>query len=256
MYKANTKPKTRSFFEDFTEKEAKRLRMQTAVAQYYQQQHRDYHGWDHVLKMLGVHVTMFGGVPADDMFYAILFHDAVWLPNQSPIVEQHSADLFENVYRKVLNEKPTAKLKASVKRLILTTVVHKHLSDLRGQNLHADCYRILDLDLSAMASPWEGFLRTQEQLDREVEHLGTPAQRTRGAAQFLTKLIARGFIYYSPEMSRYNQLALSNVMAYISLIERRVPRSKWATIDRDGTALRYTKQHGLQFTSDGVLKNV
>lgn len=246
----------KSFFDESTEEGAKRLRMLTAVEHYYRQEHRDYHDWDHVLTMLSTHTVVFGAAPADDLFYAILFHDAIWLPNQSPTVEHQSADLFEIVYRKVLNEKPNARLKSSVKRLILTTVVHKHLSDLRHQSLHTDCYRILDLDLSAMAKPWDGFLRAQEQIRLEVEHLGTPAQCARGTAQFLTNLISRGFIYYSPEMSRYNKLALSNVLAYISLIERRVPRSKWSAIDRDGAALRYMKQRGLQFTPEGTLVGI
>ena len=199
---------------------AMRSRMLREAAKYYDTPGRSYHDIRHIKKMLQTHADAFGGDPTDALFIAIIMHDAVYVPGQSPASEDLSIGLVKQFYYAVFGRRIPDRLFNDVQQLISWTLPAYHKVDNTNAISHKfDVQRMLDLDLCAMADTWQTFVNTQEKIDNEFKHLGTVQQRARGAATFLRSFADRGFVYYSPEMQAYNVRAVTNLRALVYAIE-------------------------------------
>jgi predicted metal-dependent HD superfamily phosphohydrolase len=155
------------------------------------------------------------------MFFAIVMHDAIWVPGESPQSEDMSMKLVPYVYHQVTGQKiPVAVHQETANLIRWWTIVAVHTTDMRekfGPNC-GEARRILDLDLSSMCLDWKPFVEIQVAIDKEFEHTGTPRQRMIASANFLSLFVRKGFVYYTEEMQHMNAKAIRNLKAYITCV--------------------------------------
>lgn len=194
------------------------------ASRYYAVPGRFYHNFDHVKAMVNNHRTYFEHDPTDALFFAIVMHDAIWIPGQSPRSEDMSEALVPYVYYQTVGQTIPLWFNDVVRQLIHWTIANTHTRDNRKlmtkQVGSSDVERILDLDLASMSRDWPEFVDIQRGIDLEFAHMGTPDSRMKASAAFLKQFIEKGFVYYSEEMRHLNEKALRNLKAYVAYIEK------------------------------------
>lgn len=188
---------------------------------YYNVPGRHYHNADHVMAMLQTYSKEFKHSPTDAMFLAIIMHDAVWVPFQSPASEKLSAALTPVLFNWVIGVQIPIELNDRVNQLIDWTLPAVHTKDhtITLVNLqHTEEAALVDLDLNTMSSDWTHFVFIQKAIDREFAHRGTLIERMRAGASFLNMFVQKGFVYYTPQMQERNKLAMRNLKAYVHLV--------------------------------------
>lgn len=194
------------------------------AARYYAVPGRFYHDLNHVKAMLNNHRKYFEHDPTDALFFAIVMHDTIWIPGQSPRSEEMSEALVPYVYYQTVGEIIPLWFNDVVRQLIHWTIANVHTRDNRKslpkQKGSSDIERILDLDLASMSRDWVEFIEIQRAIDLEFSHMGTPDSRMKASAAFLKQFVEKGFVYYSEEMQHLNEKAMCNLKAYVACIEK------------------------------------
>lgn len=201
-----------------------RINLQTEALNFYKVPGRFYHNYQHVYDMLDAHRKYFKCDPSDALYLAILMHDAVYMPGNSPASEDASTALVPVAYFRAMGKPIPAALMQKVSELIRWTLPVTHIKDNRAEFTGpVDAQKLLDLDLIAMStSNWTNFIQRQYSIDREFEHLGDRTQRMKASADFLRKFVDKGFIYYSDAMQHLNDRAIKNLYLYIRLVEKEI----------------------------------
>lgn len=204
-----------------------RYRLYRHALSFYDVPGRHYHDELHIDNMLDAYARNFKHSMSDALFLAIIMHDAVYIPGQSPMSEEASLSLVPTLYASVMGKSIPQTLCDDVFSLIRWTLPSIHVQDKRKSfssavdelSLNRQAAIILDLDLNGMSKSWESFMRTQINIDKEFMHLGTEEDRRISSAKFLNTFVEKGFVYYTEEMKSYNNQALRNLRAYIHEIE-------------------------------------
>lgn len=227
--------------EDYKLNSHQRQNLQTKALEFYKVPGRYYHNYAHIYAMLDTHQKYFKHDPSDALFLAIIMHDAVYIPGQSPMSEDASAALVPNVYFRALAKPIPLELNDKVVELIHWTLPSFHVTNniprFRGKS--SDAQTLLDLDLNAMAtSDWREFVRTQMEIDREFAFIGTHNERCQKSAAFLHQFVEKGFIFYSEQMQSLNAIALENLRIYTELVGKGI--YDFSDMLEAGPALRQT----------------
>lgn len=157
----------------------------------YAEPQRAYHTWTHIEALL----AMFSEVrpqlhDAQAVFYAILFHDAIYDPTRTDN-EDRSADLLQSLGTNILDEHT----KAAAVRLIMATKTHAIPSGLPLSESN-DMAIFLDMDLSILAAPTDEFDRYEKNIGIEYRHV--PADIFRSSrARILQEFISRDHLFLS-----------------------------------------------------------
>lgn len=187
---------------------------------YYDVPGRHYHDEQHVESMLKSMKKNFGCDTSDALFMAIVMHDAIYVPGNSPASEEASAHLVPSVYHAVTGNRISMELNDRVFQLIRWTLPATHVKDNSDRFTdNPDARILLDLDLTTLSNPdWSEFVDAQRRIDSEFQHLGTREERMQGSAKFLSSFVNKGFVYYTPQMEKHNFIAIQNLKAYIQAV--------------------------------------
>lgn len=184
------------------------------VRERYDSPGRYYHTWTHILACL----TRFAALRFDApraVFFALLFHDAVYVPGRRDN-EELSATLAEELLARY-SPLPTGE-RHLVAVLIRLTAEH-HAA---GRALDSDAAKFLDVDLSILGSPWATYQQYMKDIKREycpsvVSEADYPAVRSK----FLTNMLDQENIFASLELRPLlEQRARANIQAEIALLLR------------------------------------
>jgi predicted metal-dependent HD superfamily phosphohydrolase len=155
----------------------------TEIFQRYEEPHRFYHNKDHILRMLSdFKSNLHSGNFVKDIFMkeqkllieAILYHDIIYdvMPNMHRTNEEKSAQFYE--LHKHGEDYIWALTSDSffVSNLILATQYHflvenPIMEKMENEDQKFACQVLLDLDLLSFADPYEKFLRTNENIEKE-----------------------------------------------------------------------------------------
>lgn len=179
----------------------------------YAEPQRHYHDWNHVTALLG-HFEGIQGDIADRsaVFYAILFHDAVYDP-QAKDNEAASAALLLTSAPAI----PPHSL-ALAHRMILATDGH-NLPDDMGKEELMDTARFLDMDLAILGAGRERFDIYEQQIRREYAHVPPDAYRA-GRAAVLRHFAQRTNLYFSEwGQHRFEAKARANLRRSLAALE-------------------------------------
>lgn len=114
----------------------------------YNEPHRHYHNWNHVLYMLTKAEE--NNILDNDLFLAILFHDVIYDP-KSTTNEEDSAYLFSLFF----NDMP------HVEQAILETKTHKPTTELS--------IKLCDLDLAILKEDLKGLIKFENEIFKEYQ---------------------------------------------------------------------------------------
>ena len=154
--------------------------------------------------MLSLHELYFGK-PSKDMFAAILFHDAIYVPGRDDNEDQSAC-----AARACLKDKNG--LHERVTNLIMSTTIENHTTDL----MHCAGGAIIrDLDLARLSAPREEFLQHQRNILKENMGLFGYEEHTDWFKEFLERRDYK--LYRTEEFSIFNPIAVANIEAYIRL---------------------------------------
>ncbi len=171
----------------------------------YCEPHRGYHDIRHIAQML----TWGREVELDDaQVWAVWFHDAIYDP-RSKRNEEDSADLA----RQMLADagQPSAVID-TVAQIVLDTKSHK-------PTIPASA-KVLDLDLGSLALPWSDFTANSDAIRREYAHVAD-ADFNAGRQAFLTTLLQRPRLYYTPWGEAREATARANVKRLLEVLRAR-----------------------------------
>jgi predicted metal-dependent HD superfamily phosphohydrolase len=171
----------------------------------YQSPGRHYHNWDHVTAC----VEQLRSIACEHpriVFLALLFHDAVYVPGRTDN-EERSALLAREVLG--ASESYTQTDLGTIEQLILATKDHHaHMS-----TANADEAALLDIDLSILAAPRDGYMRYAGQIrDEWVPPVVTAAEFRVGRIAFLRRMLGTPNVYLTADArQRWDDAARANM---------------------------------------------
>jgi len=188
------------------------------VRKLYSQPYRTYHNSDHLNDMLFAFHRYFRKENStvklsDELFLAILFHDAIYIPGNE-LNEQLSADVLPFVYQTALRRNIQTESMIRVKQLILATRIECHLT--HDVELDYETKILLDLDLCAFSFNYNRFINKQEKIIQEylglIDNPDKESMRKK-QAEFLM-LFAALKPYRTKEMGFLNATAIDNITRF------------------------------------------
>ena len=223
---------------------ATRYRLIQDALGYYRVPGRGYHGAAHPLRMLEAHRLYWNTDPTDALFLAILMHDAVYVPGQTPMSEEMSSHLLAPLYYRVTGKRIPRVLSDNVFELIRWTLPKFHVQDNRQKLSYTESLaaRLLDLDLTSMSDDWLDFVNTQAQVEIEFAHTADHEDLVIASAGFLKTFVDKGFVYYTHERSTSNAKAIRNLKALVQAVFKH-QEYNWESLakrDPDELAAKYT----------------
>ena len=185
---------------------------------YYDQPHRHYHTWQHVVAILeSARQKSIDLTPAQ--FIAAIFHDAVYNPT-SNMNEQLSANLMELSMRQkfrqsndenwlLKNVDVFESLIAQARKIILATDMNAGPIDINDQQVT----EFLDLDRGYLGADFDTFSHCRQLIRKEYPNI-TDEQFDQGERQFLESLLAQPFVFY--HSIKMNQQMRDNIERWLS----------------------------------------
>lgn len=169
------------------------------IQKMYEQPHRKYHTWNHItsmfdkIKELKLQVT-------NEQFFAILFHDAVYVPGKSGENETKSALLAREfiIDNGIGNEICYNK----VSLCIMSTVNHQSLCD--------EAIEIIDLDLMILAAEEDKYNEYAKNIREEYSFVNLITWKEK-RTEFLNNMLLRKKIFLSVYFQELEQKARKNI---------------------------------------------
>lgn len=184
------------------------LLTQELMQPYYNEGHRHYHKLQHIQLMLDQYDVQFNEVLPVETYYAIWYHDAVYLP-WSLTNEEDSVKLLQ-----LHNCQYSLALDATfidrISAMIIATKSHEVSDDLETN-------RLLDLDMMILGCDSLIYDRYVENTRLEYS-FATDEQWATGRAKFLQSVIAKEKIFITPEMQKFNQPARENITRELTML--------------------------------------
>lgn len=164
------------------------------ITRAYGEPGRAYHNLRHLEEMAEAYDLVqrsVGWAGPKEVFAALLFHDAVYLPGQTQNEEQ-SAQLAESVLAAALP--PASVDLARVSELIRLTARHGHLVSAR---LDRDTQLFLDCDMAILGATDERYDEYERAIAEEYARRVGPTEYAAGRRAFLERLLAADHLYLS-----------------------------------------------------------
>lgn len=190
-----------------------------------------YHNQQHIVEMSSFFFKYLTDTNRDyveylDVYFAILFHDIIYIPgcksnekySAQYVIENikaaidHSPAIYTASIRKVINET----FLDSVSFLIKRTTINDHLKEFNNEKLNL----LLDLDLISLAANRAKFISNQGKIlyENTLDPLylkGSHPRQVIGLRKchaFLIRLLDKGYIYRTEYFkNRYEELAVTNL---------------------------------------------
>lgn len=173
----------------------------SAIAERYAKNQCAYHNFAHVADLCAVWRRVFGPLYAD-VLLAILFHDVVYDP-MAKDNEERSVEFM----REFFAGKAPSELLDRVEEMILATKSHDHADE------YVQCF--LDVDMSVLGRPWEGFLTYCEQIRAEYANVPDDLFNV-GRRKFFESLLIRPSIFLTDLFrGEFEEQARHNVSRYL-----------------------------------------
>ncbi len=178
--------------------------LKTAYLQY-QSPGRFYHTWSHIRACVEALHT-FPCESGRNVFLALLFHDAIYIPG-NPENEEQSAGIAARILQQHSDLGETELEK--VCRLILATRDHR----VEGRDDGPDLRAVLDIDMSILGESWDKYRQYADGVRNEYcPSVTTELRFVAGRIKFLSGVLASRTIFHSPEgISRWERNARENV---------------------------------------------
>lgn len=175
---------------------------------------RGYHGWTHIEALLRLREELAGRLADPEaVFWAILFHDAVYDPRAADN-EERSAQLLEGAAIAGLDD--ARRTRAA--RLVRMTAAHAIPNDLPADEA-ADAALFLDMDLSILGVSDTAFDAYEAGVRHEYAHVPEEAFRS-GRAAILRRFLGRDRIYLSDwGRERFEMAARGNMARSLGVLE-------------------------------------
>lgn len=177
--------------------------------------HLPYHNWEHIKDVVGAYTLCTPPEEMDDpdeaVQLAVMFHDVVY-----KVGRQNNEAMSAVVMRSVAEALDIpAKIIDEAEFLIGLTIIPHHLHSTHAiirevvedfddaDRIYRQAVRFLSSDLVSLASPWEDFVKHQEDIIKE--HIGVDEEITdehrKKSAEFLVQFLKKPFIYLDVAMS-------------------------------------------------------
>ncbi|MDX1933258.1 MAG: hypothetical protein SFU56_11680 [Capsulimonadales bacterium] len=187
-----------------------RSRWLLTVRPFYEEPHRAYHTFAHLRRMLvllrrAARARGYPEIPAP-LFFAALFHDAVYDPTRTDN-EERSAALCRH---RLADARIPARVIDRAETLILATKTHVPF------DRRFDMLALLDADLRVLGAEDDAYRRYAAQIRQEYAHVPIDAYR-RGRIAVLNRFLARSSLFHSerPAVRRWEEQARRNLQAEI-----------------------------------------
>lgn len=162
----------------------------------YDQSHRYYHNFNHIVEMfrvLAVHTKI-----TPELYTAVLYHDAIYHPENDDN-EMQSAYLYE-IHSVITHDEP----EKNVIQMILDT--KEHIPTIKESEL------LIDADLWILGSNIWIYGEYKKSIKKEYAPFFTKAEMIAGRTAFIENMLDRENIFYTPEFQRcYTHNAKTNL---------------------------------------------
>lgn len=191
----------------------------------YRQSHRVYHGVSHLEHLYAnlqkaQALGFCEDVDIRALGWALLYHDCVYELSSLSLYKHNEAEslkTFHSMMRQAEHQTPAYQESIlTACELIMATQLHRiednaYLNASSRRRATAELF--LDLDLSILASPWNEFLRYDDEITQEWAQCGDvgPLQFKLGRAQVLESFGNRPRLFYSPFGQTLEPLARQNI---------------------------------------------
>ncbi len=171
---------------------------------YYQEPHRYYHIEHHIHRMV-LSAEEQNQILTLPQAIAVMFHDAVYIPGYSKN-EERSVDIMNAVlYNSTLVTKDDLYV---ARDCIMSTVNHSPLCH--------EAELIIDLDLVELATNYD---RNSQLIRNEFRPFYTPGEYRNGRIAFLTSMLNKKQLFYTPNFRKYEKPARLNMEKSLEILK-------------------------------------
>lgn len=173
---------------------------------------RKYHNLFHAHYVVNSVNVLTDFAPSRALTLAALWHDAVYIPGATGDANEIcSAQVLDIEFTRLVKVRKYDQISEDAQRLIRNTGISTHLFH---ERIDGELAYLLDADLSALAAPYDVFLKNQENII--LENNGNVAEHSKKSAAFVHMFLwKREFIYHTDEARKlWEYEARKNVTRY------------------------------------------